>query len=57
MAIERLRIFVNANNLYTFTRYRGYDPEIGDTDPLNQGIDLGYYPVPRTIMAGIQLDF
>ncbi len=57
MRIERLRIFVNANNLYTFTKYRGYDPEIGDTDPLNQGIDLGYYPVPRTIMAGIQLDF
>ncbi len=57
MAIERFRIFANANNLYTFTKYRGYDPEIGDTDPLNQGIDLGYYPVPRTFMVGVQIDF
>ena len=57
IGVDRLRIFVNANNLYTFTKYRGYDPEIGDTDPLNQGIDLGYYPVPRTFMIGLQLDF
>ena len=54
--ISRLRIFGAANNLYTITGYRGYDPEVGSQDPLNTGVDNGNYPVPRTYMFGIQLD-
>jgi TonB-linked SusC/RagA family outer membrane protein len=65
IGIETLRIFANANNLYTLTKYSGYDPEIGETDPdnsgttdpLSAGIDYGFYPVPKSYTFGIQLIF
>jgi hypothetical protein len=65
IGIERFRIFANANNLYTLTKYSGYDPEIGETDPdnsgttdpLSAGIDYGFYPVPRSYTFGVQLTF
>jgi hypothetical protein len=57
LKIEKLRVFVSSNNLYTITQYPGYDPEIGSNDPLNMGIDNGTYPVPRTFTAGINLKF
>lgn len=53
------RIFVTAQNLYTFTSYSGMDPEIGygyDKSWVS-GIDLGYYPSPRTYMVGVNLKF
>lgn len=53
------RIYVNAQNVYTFTRYSGFDPEIqGFGDPLGRGIDDGFiYPNPRTITFGFDLRF
>ncbi len=56
VGISNVRIYGSVNNLYTFTAYRGYDPEIGSQDPLNTGVDGGHYPVPRTFMFGVQLD-
>jgi len=51
-----LRIYFSANNLFTFTRYRGFDPEIGtDGWILNTGIDKGYYPSNKTIGGGIKI--
>lgn len=55
--IDNLRIFLSANNLYTITKYPGYDPEVGASNPLNAGIDNGYYPVPRNASIGINLTF
>lgn len=55
--IDRLRIYASANNLYTITKYPGYDPEVGSTNPLNMGIDNGYYPVPRSASIGLNLTF
>jgi len=55
--VDNLRVFVSSNNLYTLTRYPGYDPEIGSNDPLRMGIDGGGYPVPRSFTAGISLKF
>jgi TonB-linked SusC/RagA family outer membrane protein len=57
--ISRVRGYVSVQNLYTFTSYSGYDPEVG---PVNgnvflNGIDLGRYPVPRTITGGINVEF
>jgi TonB-linked SusC/RagA family outer membrane protein len=57
IGVEGLRVFGNVNNLYTLTKYEGYDPEVGDSNPLNSGVDSGSYPVPRTTMFGIQLSF
>ncbi len=52
IGINNLRVYVGANNLLTFTKYTGYDPEIGGG---SYGIDRGYYPQARTFMAGINL--
>ncbi|WP_029902754.1 TonB-dependent receptor [Prevotella sp. 10(H)] len=54
-SIERLRLFVGAENLLTFTKYKdGFDPEIGDG---NQGVDKGIYPQSRTITFGASITF
>ena len=50
--IKNLRIYLSALNLFTFTKYSGFDPEVG----IN-GIDLNVYPVTKTISAGLQLTF
>jgi len=52
--IQRVRLYVTAENLVTFTKYTGYDPEIGGGI---MGIDKGQYPQARTIMYGINLEF
>ncbi len=54
---SRLRVYVAAQNLLTFTGYSGHDPEIGAYGPLNVGIDRNIYPQARTITMGINLDF
>ncbi len=46
------RIYLSCQNLYTFTKYSGFDPEVAAT-----GIDYNLYPVTRTISAGINLVF
>ncbi|MDR2763717.1 MAG: TonB-dependent receptor, partial [Tannerella sp.] len=44
------RLFVSARNLYTWTPYRGYDPEVAG------GIDLGIYPSARSFLIGISIN-
>jgi TonB-dependent starch-binding outer membrane protein SusC len=52
------RIYLNASNILTFTKYTGRDPESPTvSEPLNPGNDSGTYPLPRTITSGIQIDF
>jgi hypothetical protein len=56
--IEKLKVYVTGSNLLTFTKYSGYDPEIGSIGgSLELGIDRGFYPQPRTIMGGVSLTF
>ncbi len=57
--IEKLRLYVNAQNVKTFTNYSGYDPEIGafNQDPLLQNVDMGRYPTPRVYTFGLDVDF
>jgi TonB-dependent starch-binding outer membrane protein SusC len=57
--VNRLHIYVSAQNLYTFTKYTGLDPEIGsyNGNPLLTGVDVGRYPVPKTYTAGLNLEF
>ena len=54
IGISKLRIYVTGENLFTITRYSGYDPEIGGSV---FGIDKGYYPQARTFLCGINLQF
>jgi TonB-linked SusC/RagA family outer membrane protein len=51
---QKLRVYVSANNLVTFTNYTGFDPEIGGS---SYGIDRGFYPQARSFTAGINLTF
>ncbi|KAA0992749.1 SusC/RagA family TonB-linked outer membrane protein [Dyadobacter aurulentus] len=51
------RFYLSAQNLFTFTKYSGFDPEIGSTNPLQSGVDNGVYPQPRTFMAGVNFSF
>lgn len=54
---SKLRIYATINNLYTFTDYQGYDPNISSGEPLNAGIDIGYYPQARSYLLGLNLNF
>lgn len=53
------KIYLNVQNIYTFTGYKGYDPEIGafNQSSLRQNIDMGRYPTPRTYTLGLNLSF
>ena len=64
MPFGQARLYVAAQNLYTFTKYSGMDPEIGYNPNENgenhswvSGIDLGFFPSPRTYMVGVNLKF
>lgn len=59
MKLTRLRIYAGVQNLYTFTNYSGYDPEVGsfNQDALFMNIDNGRYPTPRTFTMGMNVEF
>lgn len=54
VGIEKIRLYLTGENLFTLTKYSGFDPEIGGGV---FGIDRGYYPQARTGMVGINLQF
>ena len=56
ISIERLRFFVMAENLVTWTKYWGFDPEISSGGK-SLGIDKGVYPQARTWTIGLNLTF
>jgi len=59
--IKEINIYAAINNLYTFTDYDGMDPEVSyggnDNTAWASGVDLGLYPLPRTVMFGLSVDF
>ena len=57
---QQLRLYVQAQNLYTFTSYTGLDPEVGNSaggSGWASGIDLGLYPPSRTYLVGASIKF
>ena len=60
IGLTNARVFVNGQNLLTFTKYEGLDPELsaGNGNNTRQGIDgLGQYPQTRLVSAGLQIGF
>lgn len=61
LPLNMCRFYVSVQNLHTFTKYSGMDPEIGfggeSAADYARGIDLGYYPSARTVMAGVNIQF
>ena len=55
--ISQCRLYVSAQNLFTFTRYSGLDPEIGSSNATVNGIDCGFYPQARVWTVGLNLKF
>jgi TonB-linked SusC/RagA family outer membrane protein len=62
-SIKKIRVYISAENLVTFTKYKGYSPEIGRefgglaSNTLDIGIDPGNYPQPRILSLGIHFTF
>ena len=59
VGLQMAKLYFNVQNVYTFTKYTGYDPEIGayNQSSLLQNIDRGRYPTPRTFTIGLNLSF
>lgn len=55
-SVSRLRVYAMAENLVTWTKYWGFDPEIG-TSGTSLGVDYGVYPQARTFTIGFNLNF
>jgi hypothetical protein len=59
--MQRFRVYVLAENLFTLTKYSGYDPEIGVSPDSGGGaqfgIDRGAYVQPRSFLFGVNVGF
>jgi TonB-linked SusC/RagA family outer membrane protein len=55
--VSKLRLYAGVNNLYTFTKYKGFDPGASNGAPIGGGIDYGFYPIPRTYLMGLNINF
>jgi TonB-linked SusC/RagA family outer membrane protein len=59
--LNQLKLYANIQNVYTWTKYRGYDPEVGltynDNGSSINGLDNGRYPSPRIYTIGLNLTF
>jgi TonB-dependent starch-binding outer membrane protein SusC len=55
--LSNLRLYISVDNLFTVTKYTGFDPEFGDLygNPLYYGVDQATYPNPRIFRAGINV--
>ncbi len=57
LKFNKLRFYVSATNLFTLTKYRGYDPTTSNGAPIGGGIDQGFYPSPKTFLFGMNVNF
>jgi hypothetical protein len=57
--ISNIKVYSNAQNVLTFTKYKGYDPEVGslNQDALLTGIDNGRYPSAMVTTLGLNVNF
>jgi len=56
--VQDLKIYLTGTNIFTLTKYRGFDPDIGTNGwILDTGIDKGFYPNNRSIGGGINITF
>ena len=57
--IEKAQIYITGQNLLTFTKYSGYDPEVNayGSSSVALGVDYGTYPQARTCIVGVNITF
>lgn len=52
-----LRLYISLDDYFTFTKYKGIDPEVGSFSNNSQGIDRGLYPNASRLMTGLSVTF
>lgn len=59
LSLQNVKVYANLQNVYTWTKYNGYDPEVGSMygDALMNGLDYGRYPSPRIYTFGLNVSF
>jgi TonB-linked SusC/RagA family outer membrane protein len=57
VGISRCRLYVSGQNLFTFTKYTGFDPEFGIGNAISSGVDGGSYPQSKIYTMGLQVEF
>ena len=58
IGIDKVRLYFTAYNPFTFTKYSGYNPEVSNnTNPLTPGVDYGTYPVAKSFVFGLNVNF
>ncbi|WP_324757120.1 SusC/RagA family TonB-linked outer membrane protein [Sphingobacterium thalpophilum] len=56
--IQKMRVFLTLNNIHTFTKFSGYDPEVASTSSiLTRGVDNSAYPRTKSFVLGVNLTF
>lgn len=57
--VKNLKLFVSGTNIFTITKYTGFDPDVSNfgTSLLQQGTDYGAYPSSRTYTFGVTANF
>lgn len=56
-AIKSFHIYLSGQNLFTITKYKGYDPDFINDGTINRGFDYGSFPNPRTLLFGVKVGF
>jgi len=57
LRLSRLRIYASGNNVMTWQSFSGYTPEIYNDNVFDVGIDRGKYPIPKTFLLGLDIQF
>ncbi len=57
VGMSKARIYISLDDYFTFTDYKGLDPEAGSNNNQSQGVDRGVYPIPRKMMFGLSVNF
>ena len=57
LGVDKLRLYLSASNLFTLTKYKGYDPVASNGNPLGGGLDNGFYPPAKTFLLGLNVNF
>ncbi len=57
IGLGSVRFYINGDNLLTFTKYSGYNPEIAGTGDLSNGVDFVTYPMGITLTGGLNITF
>ena len=58
IGVEKARFYISMQNLFTFTKYEGYNPEVSNrTATTTNGEDYGVYPTAKTVSVGINVTF